>query len=244
MTPETQHVEGPARLELLMEALAEGSIVQVMVNYEPPACMTQFARLEMSDDLIVLKPFGLRRFDQLMKQGVGVEAALMVRSEPYRFDSHAALPVRAGDDDASPQPERSEHAIVLPERLERIARRVYYRVTPPDASSCVCKLRLDSEGFVPARLENLSLGGCLVCCDASLPASALVDRSLEIHLRFPVFERIFHFRGQLRHVQERDGASPMKLGLQFTAALVSEEMELSEILMQWQLGGGDEGPAS
>ncbi len=223
MSEEISKVSNENILNLLFVAEEKSSLLQIMVNYEPPACMSHIHSFATEDNSFLIDLFGISSLDELFMPGVGLEVAFKVGEIAYRFDS-TAMDKSSIVSDA--------HFILLPKEMELIKRRMYFRVTPPDEGSVKARIQFKStDNPTDAKVLNLSVGGVLISrrYEEDLPELGSV---VLLTMKFDDGNS-FSFKSRVCHISS-DENSPCCVGLEFLNQVVSDEVFLGGILMQWQ----------
>ena len=223
MTPEKRIIRGPKIIEMLEQASTHRLRLQARVNEEPPSCETFIRTIYRHSNHMDIDVFLEPDRDQAMNQDVPVEVLMVINSTPYHFVAKCVGPNKG-----------TVHTLCIPDEVEMIQRREYFRAEPPQDESLRVDVQYRPQDEMRAMEPiNLSVGGVLIY-DRMLAAAPEEDHPLVLQMRFDKGEEL-----TTKGIVRRCSAHPnlprgIQLGIKFERAGAANELKLNQIIMRWQ----------
>lgn len=125
--------------------------------------------------------------------------------------------------------------VTLPPHVVRLQRREYFRVETPRVRPLEFFGRLPEGGLLKLPVHDISVAGMALTAAGSLPPLEVGMRLEHCHCSLPEDDREFFFCATVRHLTEqeaRNGSQHWRIGLQFDALPVGEEVRIQRYIVR------------
>jgi len=188
-------------------------------------CVTRIREVQCEEiKTLDIYSFGIGKIDRMMDRALSLNVIMMVNDLPYRFQTSCVGPT-AGV---------RFHRLRIPETIEAIQRRAYYRVAPPHSKALQVRVRfMPEEDYRVVEVIDVSVGGIMIY-DKTLKQAPAENQKVALQLKFDD-GRTFAFNGLVRHCTPFPmNNRGLRVGLQFESLTPSEEIALGHTVMRWQ----------
>lgn len=223
MAPENRVYRGPHAYGVLEQAYGRHARLQVRVDSTPPSCETRIRSLYPHSNRMDIDTFGVPEKDTAMDMEVPVEVSMVLNHVPYRFTTHSLALGRG-----------IAHGLAIPQEIEVVQRRAYFRMEPPDGQSIQVGVQYRSqEDTRTVDALNMSLGGILIY-DRLLVAAPEDGHPLLLTLQFEDGEGIT-VKGIVRRAAPHPNIDRgLQIGIRFERVSPGHELTLNQMIMRWQ----------